>query len=1253
MNNKRDSKKSRIEAVVIALLFIGTALIVPVGTIAQNAQNNTKTNDGSQKNFYTEYGEGTFILDRSYYLKETDPASMNSADNDDAGYKKDAGIDINRALGLYPGEQIDDTPGRGRSGKISSTDYNDWYFFSVCQGQQIIFTVTPPSGFDINISLVTKAGAIVISSNHSGSTPETISYPTTYTGRWYIRIKYVSGPGTGQYTFNVTLNGQNDANSGSDAPNIRTSALLLPSGTYFGYVDMNDSYDWYKIQVSVGQGIHVTLKMKDIAYLADFDLQLYNPSGVLVYEGNQYYDDDFNYSADVAGQWSIRVDIFPGWVDVPHPTEWNYYSYGSGAYNLTLDLETSGSVPGPIPQPQITPIAKTFKITNDPDSTKDDFGYLAAIPACNYLNDGQRYLAPIIYTGDSTPTAYYDDPTEFGTVDDMTQYLVDDWNTYLATYGKNATQYLVPTDPIQAAAEIATDGWTSPQTIAVVAVDGSSFNDTTKTVVKKTKTLSRTVKVEEIQNDDPKLSSNFGYMMFLGPKWCALSVNCTDITTTSHSLVGAMITQVFPKYMDVAKDDWPVPYDGTGNAGDIYFPVTRAGFWAALTKLGNTSFDLLRVTKYAGDRYRFRVNSNDAVINAVLTTDQPSDLLVFLVDPQGNLRSPIIPAWNGPVNLIHIWNGLENPAVNPWRCWNPAPHTEFSAEVLHPEKGTWTAIVVPRNADGSDVKYTLTTTVRTVNPDRADATISAANAAVIASLNHMPLLYVTKDSVPAATQSAFTSLGVTNVIFVERGEIGAGVRSQLPTVEKDLKTMQDIVNEIKSYPASENYVTVTSLKTGDGFFAPAAMLAAYHGSPVIRVEDAPDGDPAAVAERIQAWQRWEGDYYHGSRANGHLPLASAPVEQSKFKLMISFIKYLLNGNASALPPLGLDAKRYWNEEMFTDFHNYINKSLGLDLEGQEGYAIVAPRADINMELHSVLMGNNSYAGDIPGITPAYSSDMVVRSILYPALIFANPGRNITTSSLMNYPEGYGPYTLNDGKAYKPYSSSVVKNAFSSHLRTYDGHTFWEAHLQRMNDGASVYYYSGHGTGGSGMSGMYEQTAESNYPDQIWWDAWRGYMYDNWKMPREVAGLIWFNPEPPMLYDIIHYKWVDQQFQNLRSNAVLYMSCTTGDGDAPLVYLEHGAVCWYGNANTGMCPEADIGDDEVFIATLINGVSIGVAWSHQVWLHYRDFTTGDPTSMYGPSSWDPTNPVASIQVIYGDPSLVIYSPEWQSPVPIDA
>ena len=50
--------------------------------------------------------------------------------------------------------------------------------------------------------------------------------------------------------------------------------------------------------------------------------------------------------------------------------------------------------------------------------------------------------------------------------------------------------------------------------------------------------------------------------------------------------------------------------------------------------------------------------------------------------------------------------------------------------------------------------------------------------------------------------------------------------------------MQEIIDYIKDYPSSENYITITSLKTGEGYFAPSAMLAAYHGSPVLRLEEA-------------------------------------------------------------------------------------------------------------------------------------------------------------------------------------------------------------------------------------------------------------------------------------------------------------------------------------------------------------------------------------------------------------------------------
>jgi hypothetical protein len=72
------------------------------------------------------------------------------------------------------------------------------------------------------------------------------------------------------------------------------------------------------------------------------------------------------------------------------------------------------------------------------------------------------------------------------------------------------------------------------------------------------------------------------------------------------------------------------------------------------------------------------------------------------------------------------------------------------------------------------------------------------------------------------------------------------------------------------------------------------------------------------------------------------------------------------------------------------------------------------------------------------------------------------------------------------------------------------------------------------------------------------------------------------------------------------------------------------------------------DDLFFESTMIDGENVGQAYSKQVWLHYRDFTTLDPVSMYGSS----TRQVTTVQCIYGDPTLVLFSPEWNSPVPIE-
>ncbi|RLF59846.1 MAG: hypothetical protein DRN27_01385 [Thermoplasmata archaeon] len=1231
--------KMKIKAFVIALFFIGT-MIVPINALHFEKNNEIEQMDISDSGITGESEQlPPWQLDTKHIKPNINPASLNSEDNMDMGTKRDAGDSMRRATVIYPGEPIDNTPGRGTTAEFSSGSDEDWYCFSVCEGQQI--SVSASGSTDLLLKDINEEEK----ASGSGS----LSFTAEYTGNWYLLVKSASGSGF-TYILDVDLNSQNDAGLGSDAGDSISQASSISIGEYYGYLDMNDEQDWYSFNVNNGDGLHFLLEMKSYAYYSDFDISLYNPSNELVYSEKYYYDDELFYTADVSGTWKIKIDIFPGYTNVPYAEEfWEYYSYGSGAYKLTFSIEDDiPENPPEIPQAQITPIAKSFFINNDPLSSKDEYGYIAAIPAANYFENGARFLAPIFYQGDETSTSWFgNDDGLKGTVDTTTQYLIDDWNAYLSTHDVTANEYIVPSDPIAAAAEIATTNWESSN-LAVIAIDGSIYQDEVETVVQTTTTLNRNTKTTVLQSDDESLYANLGHTINIKEEWCALTVDIPTVTKTYGGDGCNLVTNLWPSYMDMACDWWPTTYDGAGNATDVFIPIASPGIWSVSSPLSPDDYDQYIINQLAGHRYDIDINGDDA-IKVKVETDEESDLLVFLVDPDGKLRAPDIPKWNGPIIEIHEWCGLEQPAYNPWREWNPEPHTEFSAEVLHPEEGTWTLIVVPRYEEGPDYTYTVTADVVHINEKRADAAVSAANAAIIASQEHAPLLYVSEESVPSATSQALTQLGVSSVIFVERGNIGSTVKGSLPSISKDLTSMQDIIDQIKGYSNTENYITIASIKSGEGYIAPAAMVAAYHCSPLLRIGEAP-GNPAGVADRIETWRLWEGDYYHGSRSTGHLPEHTSPLSgEGKWTLqtIIQAALFLItSGNSGEIPPLGMDAKRYWNEEMYDGVYNWIN-GFGLDNDGKEAYCIVADREDINLPLHSVLMGNKSYAGHIPGITPAYVSAVSVRNILYPALIYANENRDVTTAQMMNFADG-GMWTTNDGVSTNAYSSRTIKSVFNSHGRNFEGHCLWDAHLKRMNDGASLMYYAGHGTGGSGISAQYYQTEHCNYPEQIWWDAWRGYSdFDNWKIARD-NGRSWYNAEQPSLYDIVHFDHVDRLFENLHSMISLWLSCTTADGYGPMVYLDHGAVCYFGNAGSGLTPQEDLMDNEVFMQAFMYGDSISYAFSNEVWRHLRDYTTGDPTAMYGTSSIGLT----TMQCIYCDPALIGYSPEWTNPIPIE-
>jgi hypothetical protein len=566
--------------------------------------------------------------------------------------------------------------------------------------------------------------------------------------------------------------------------------------------------------------------------------------------------------------------------------------------------------------------------------------------------------------------------------------------------------------------------------------------------------------------------------------------------------------------------------------------------------------------------------------------------------------------------------------------------------------GKWTAIVVPdldhETGDiGFSGGYHITAQLRRHNPDRIAAALSAANGAVIASANHAPLLYIKKDSVPSETSNALSTLGATNVIFVNIN----GVSSASVSGATEYTTMQEVVDVIKENSHSENFITITSMATGDGYFAPAAMAAAYHVSPVLNIGEA--ACAYNTLDMIAAWREYAGDYYHGCRSVGHLPMMDEP-----FDLREALQEFL---QEQEVPPIGFDLKLRWFGGVHDDIYGNLTAKYGLDLAGQEAYLFVSPRdTDIRDVICRVMIGNNSYAGHIPVETPAFSSAIVVREILYPAIIYANPGRSVTTSQLTNYPDG-GSWTGNDGISYANYATREVKQSFSSRGRFYEGHSIWDNELERYNTGVSISFYSGHGTGGSGIACQYRNIAEQ-FPyaeprherlfDFDWPDSWRGTSgYDD-KQTKTArwGGSSYYNAAEPNLYDVIHFKWADQAFENLHSELEIWHSCTTGSHFGPIVYLAHGSALWYGNCGSGSSIQNDLHISWMFYDVMVKGESIGKAKSDYLWIHNRDFTTRDPTTLYGPSSMHGGG-LSNVGAIYGDPTMTCYAPDWIEPEPV--
>ncbi|MGD9150467.1 MAG: hypothetical protein PVG40_09245 [Desulfobacterales bacterium] len=170
----------------------------------------------------------------------------------DAGSGVDAGDRITKALAI--------TPNRSFLGEMGGFDEEDWYRFDIRPGHILKLAFGPSESSEaMKFSLrsfehseVWYSGVVL-----PGETKlKRVMMNTTSGGTYYLEAYY----GDGRYGFDVFIEKQNDALSGTDAGDKMADAhKILPGRSYSGELGGYDETDWYRFDMPAGSILNMSL----------------------------------------------------------------------------------------------------------------------------------------------------------------------------------------------------------------------------------------------------------------------------------------------------------------------------------------------------------------------------------------------------------------------------------------------------------------------------------------------------------------------------------------------------------------------------------------------------------------------------------------------------------------------------------------------------------------------------------------------------------------------------------------------------------------------------------------------------------------------------------------------------------------------------------------------------------------------------------------------------------------------------------
>jgi hypothetical protein len=663
----------------------------------------------------------------------------------------------------------------------------------------------------------------------------------------------------------------------------------------------------------------------------------------------------------------------------------------------------------------VVPIKNLIMVGYDGNSYKDDYAYLAAVPASVFYSKSRDFIY-------SSPLLFYQPHMEYSHEElpmDGAQgvdYFIEDWKLYSggefdnvqlinipegeissATEGMNLTDQKIiqENSAYETAREIALYNWehSDSAVVAVIKENYDAYDEVTENSVTGEIPGSYSIKTEIIQGEkepspvDPTFhhftmdeQSKYisSYMTWYGPSGLDYFNSITQRGRDPDlQLYDWKLGEV------AASENWNV-LNGVSESIGSY--VYNSGNWAsAVTYMPTESFDESGYHQPITPSPPPDPGPFDQATYEITNTFYPgTDVELADTTPFFCRQSTFKLTWeDSGVNLGLIV--LDPSGAEIATALGEGNPKEIAIEELG--EGDYYVAVIKLEDYSSDVQFTVDYSWHQMKERiEGDNLASATEGAVLASITNSPLLFAGTKRLPSATSDALNTLGVEKVYVVDLGKRSKGrVKSDIEDLRsifqesidtKEYTKYESIYNAIKdktdqtdavfstinpwTYWYMGENVGAAGEEEGGLYIGPAAYAAAHHGCPVYITDMHPE---------LSTSNAWHNHFWKNAYAGRGAPSVGCMVLTGK------------------------------------SIYNFL-KEYDLDEKGMESILTVAGQFDIGTSWDRTLVGA-ALPGRIMG-TPVDTSYWTSRSVLYQAIIFANPALSSEGVELITGSHSRGP-----------------------------------------------------------------------------------------------------------------------------------------------------------------------------------------------------------------------------------------------------